>query len=56
MSKETSKPIDITTMMSDSNKLFDYLLNHQNLIDSQSEKSNKSNGYSLKSSLLFAKV
>lgn len=36
---ETNKPIDVASMMSNSGKLFNYLLNHQNLINSQSEKS-----------------
>lgn len=37
--KDTSKPIDVATFMSKDKKLFDYLLNHQELIDKQSEKS-----------------
>lgn len=36
---DTSKPIDVTTMISQNNELFDYLVNHKELIDQQSEKS-----------------
>lgn len=39
--KDTSKPIDIQTFMSKDKRLFDYLLNHQELINKQSEKSKK---------------
>lgn len=35
----TKSPISMNKMMSSNAELFDYLLNHQNLIDSQSEKS-----------------
>lgn len=36
---KTDEPIGITDMMMSNPELFDYLLQHQNLIDSQSEKS-----------------
>ena len=36
---DTSKPIDVTTMISQNNELFDYLVKHKELIDQQSEKS-----------------
>lgn len=38
-STKTDAPIEISQMMTSNLELFDYLLNHQNLIDSQSEKS-----------------
>ena len=38
-SNKTDAPIEISEMMASNSELFDYLLNHQNLIDSQSEKS-----------------
>ncbi len=38
-SNRTDAPIEISEMMTSNSELFDYLLNHQNLIDSQSEKS-----------------
>lgn len=37
--KRTDRPIDIGTLMTTNGELFRYLLHHQNLIDSQSEKS-----------------
>lgn len=37
--KDTSKPIDAATMISKNNELFEYLVNHKELIDQQSEKS-----------------
>lgn len=36
---DTSKPIDVSTMVSKHSILFDYLVNHKELIDQQSEKS-----------------
>ena len=35
----TSKPIDVATMISKNNELFEYLVNHKELIEQQSEKS-----------------
>lgn len=37
--KNTSKPIDVATMISEHPTLFNYLVNHKELIDQQSEKS-----------------
>lgn len=37
--RKTAAPVNVTTLMSSNEELFNYLLNHQNLIDSQSEKS-----------------
>lgn len=39
LESNTNAPISISDMMSENLELFSYLLNHQNLIDSQSEKS-----------------
>lgn len=36
---KTDRPVDIKTLMSSNEELFHYLLSHQNLINSQSEKS-----------------
>lgn len=36
---KTDKPLSVSEMISSNGELFNYLLNHQNLIDSQSEKS-----------------
>ncbi len=38
-SSKTDTPVSISEMMTSESKLFDYLLSHQKLIDSQSEKS-----------------
>lgn len=37
--EQTDNPVDMTTLLSTNEELFYYLLNHKNLIDSQSEKS-----------------
>lgn len=39
--KKTDKPIDSTSLITTNEELFNYLLNHKDLIDNQSEKSKK---------------
>lgn len=38
---DTSKPIDVSTMISEHSAVFNYLVNHKGLIDQQSEKSKR---------------